>query len=50
MGPGAEEFHGFMENVEVFRVMVTALGLGAPPPKKVVPQAAAAKAKAAVAQ
>ena len=32
MGPGSEDFHGFMENVEVFRVMVTALGLGAPKP------------------
>jgi hypothetical protein len=30
MGPGSEAFHGFMENVEVFRVMVDALGLGAP--------------------
>jgi len=30
MGPGSEQFHGFMENVEVFRVMVGALGLGAP--------------------
>ena len=30
MGPGSEEFHGFMENVEVFRVMVNALGLGKP--------------------
>ena len=29
MGPGSEQFHGFMENVEVFRVMVDALGLGA---------------------
>jgi alkaline phosphatase len=28
IGPGSEEFHGFMENVEVFRVMVGALGLG----------------------
>jgi alkaline phosphatase len=27
MGPGAEVFHGFMENVEVFRAMVNALGL-----------------------
>ena len=30
MGPGSEDFHGFMENVEVFRVMVNALGLGRP--------------------
>ncbi|GAC1628437.1 MAG: alkaline phosphatase [Nevskia sp.] len=29
-GPGAEQFHGFMENTEVFKAMVTALGLGAP--------------------
>jgi alkaline phosphatase len=29
MGPGAEQFHGFMENTEVFRVMADALGLGA---------------------
>lgn len=42
MGPGAEQFHGFMENVEVFRVMVDALGLGADP-------RAAPKAKAAAA-
>jgi alkaline phosphatase len=27
-GPGSEAFHGFMENVAVFRVMVDALGLG----------------------
>jgi len=40
MGPGSEEFHGFMENVEVFRVIVGALGLGRPEsvelPKKAV--------------
>jgi alkaline phosphatase len=49
MGPGAEEFHGFMENVEVFRVIATALGLGAPvPPKKAA--APAPKARALVAQ
>jgi alkaline phosphatase len=30
MGPGADEFHGFMENVEVFHVMADALGLAAP--------------------
>ena len=34
MGPGAEQFHGFIENVEVFRVMVDALGL-APGPRAV---------------
>jgi alkaline phosphatase len=28
MGPGAERFHGFMDNTEVFKVMVEALGLG----------------------
>jgi alkaline phosphatase len=27
MGPGAEKFRGFMDNTEVFRVMVDALGL-----------------------
>jgi len=34
MGPGSENFHGFMENVEVFRVMVKALGLGQPEPAR----------------
>lgn len=28
MGPGAEKFHGFMDNTEVFKVMVESLGLG----------------------
>jgi alkaline phosphatase len=28
MGPGAEQFHGHMENTRVFRAIVTALGLG----------------------
>jgi alkaline phosphatase len=28
MGPGAEKFHGFMDNTEVFKAMVEALGLG----------------------
>jgi alkaline phosphatase len=28
MGPGAEKFHGFMDNTEVFRVMADTLGLG----------------------
>lgn len=28
MGPGSEKFRGFMDNTEVFRVMVDALGLG----------------------
>ena len=28
MGPGAEKFRGFMDNTEVFRVMVDTLGLG----------------------
>jgi alkaline phosphatase len=45
MGPGSDEFHGFMENVEVFRVMVSALGLGhqdaAPATKPAKGQAAA---------
>ena len=30
MGPGAEKFHGFMDNTEVFRVMADVLGLGQP--------------------
>jgi len=29
-GPGSERVHGFMDNTEVFRVMVDALGLGRP--------------------
>ena len=33
-GPGSELFHGFMENTEVFRVMATALALGAKPAAK----------------
>jgi len=28
MGPGADRFKGFMDNTEVFRAMVEALGLG----------------------
>ena len=44
-GPGAEEFHGFLENVEVFRVMVSALGLG---PQRVATQPPAATTKAKV--
>ena len=28
MGPGSEKFHGFMDNTEVFKVMVQSLGLG----------------------
>lgn len=27
-GPGAEQFHGFMDNTEVFKAMVRALGIG----------------------
>jgi alkaline phosphatase len=27
-GPGAEKFKGFMDNTEVFKVMVESLGLG----------------------
>ncbi len=30
MGPGAEMFHGRLDNTRVFRVMATALGLGPP--------------------
>jgi len=50
MGPGAEEFHGFMDNVELFRVMVSALGLGTAQPQPKKSMAPAVKAKAAVAQ
>jgi hypothetical protein len=28
LGPGSERVHGFMDNTEVFQVMVNALGLG----------------------
>jgi len=28
MGPGSEKFKGFMDNTEVFKVMVESLGLG----------------------
>ncbi len=28
MGPGAEQFHGHIDNTRVFRIMATALGLG----------------------
>jgi alkaline phosphatase len=53
MGPASEEFHGFMENVEVFRVMVDALGLGVPQRQAKKPAAVAgagAKGKVAAAQ
>jgi alkaline phosphatase len=48
-GPGSEQFHGFMENVEVFRVMVDALGLGTATTRsaKVARPANAAKSPAA---
>lgn len=48
MGPGAEQFRGFMENTEVFRVMAEALGLGATsaPAKGAKPVAKATPAKA----
>jgi alkaline phosphatase len=46
-GPGSAEFHGFMENVEVFRVMVDALGLGTQTAKAA---AKPAKSKTPVAQ
>ena len=29
IGPGAEQFHGRIDNTRVFRYMTTALGLGA---------------------
>src|SRR5262249_50625098 len=31
MGPGAERIRGFLDNTEVFRIIVEALGLGAEP-------------------
>src|SRR5262249_41889955 len=31
MGPGAEQFHGFIENVDVFRIIAESLGLASPP-------------------
>ena len=34
MGPGAEQFKGFMDNTEVFRAMVNSLGLGRAAPAK----------------
>lgn len=34
MGPGSELFHGHVDNTRVFRVMATALGLGAPGSKQ----------------
>src|SRR5262249_26616794 len=33
MGPGAERVSGFLENTEVFRIMVEALGLGQEDPR-----------------
>jgi len=33
MGPGAERVHGFLENTEVFRIIVNALGLGREAPR-----------------
>jgi alkaline phosphatase len=47
MGPGADQFHGFMENVEVFRVMADALGL-APTAKPATKPAAKPAAQEAV--
>lgn len=46
MGPGSEQFHGFMDNTTVFRVIVDALGLGRP----VKPSPAAAPASSRKAQ
>ncbi|MBI3714950.1 MAG: alkaline phosphatase [Betaproteobacteria bacterium] len=34
MGPGSEQFHGFMDNTEVFRVIVNSLGLAPGKPAK----------------
>lgn len=35
MGPGANKIHGFIDNTEIFRVMVDSLGLAAPAKKQV---------------
>ena len=43
MGPGAEQFKGFMDNTEVFRAMVNSLGLGKVAPAKPVKTMPAAK-------
>jgi len=36
-GPGADAFHGFMDNTEVFKAMVQALGIGWDPNRKQQP-------------
>jgi alkaline phosphatase len=43
MGPGSERFAGFIDNTEVFRNIVDALGLGAPAPAKAAAPARSAK-------
>ena len=35
IGPGSEQFKGFMDNTEVFRAMVNGLGLGQDRPAKI---------------
>jgi alkaline phosphatase len=45
MGPGSEQFHGFMDNTAVFRVIAGALGLGRP--AKTKPAAAPASSRKA---
>ena len=44
MGPGAEQFHGFIENVEVFRILVDALGLSPAPAVTAAPAPGSAEA------
>lgn len=48
MGPGSERIHGFMDNTEVFRTMVEALGLGNAKPGKFAAKPAAKPAAAKV--
>ena len=45
IGPGSEQFKGFMDNTEVFRVMVNSLGLGQATSKSVPPAKAKPKVK-----
>ena len=45
IGPGSEQFKGFMDNTEVFRVMVNSLGLGQATSKSLPPVKAKPKVK-----
>ncbi len=45
IGPGSEQFKGFMDNTEVFRVMVNSLGLGQATSKSLLPVKAKPKVK-----